>query len=194
MSKFSEYIRKIAAERFEDAKNTSDEKYYTKFMRLWDSFEVILEGYTRKATLPQCLESFSREFAKDFEYFAQRNELYEFYKYIFNRDIESISWVKGGVINIKVFQDYYQDGDWVYLISDSMKECVRISGKRYILVQQYYFPKNFNSFVFVLYQVRKNLFLEDESNPVENMEELVKASNMVLEEFLKFLYSHYEIV
>ena len=188
MIQIPDYVKPKILDFFERGRNTSDDDPYTKFMYMWESFIIFSEAYTHKDTVPQLLEDINMEFRPKFELFAEWNQISSFHKYVSTRILDKLKWMEWGIINTKIYLKYYEWKKWVYLRNDNVKECVRISDKMHIIAQKYNELKNFHSFLFSMYQIRKNMYVDRDEDPVEDVSELLSYANPALEEFLDSFY------
>lgn len=188
MIQIPEYVRPIILENLEKGKNTGNDQPYTKFMYFWHSLAFFSEAYTHKDSVPQALEYINMEFRPKFELFANSEQITKFYNYVSTRQLDKLKWTQWWIINTKIYLKYFEWKRWVYLRNDNVKECIRISDKMYIIAQQYNSIKNFHSFLFSMYQIRNNIFVDRDEDPVENLEELLSYANPAMEEFLDIFY------
>lgn len=202
-----DYVRKIINNWYDKA----DDRYYetndnmaefNKFIALWISFNAFYSNYAKKSSEEVNLLKIAKSFKDDFNLWSKGPEIKRFHKYINDREsglfIKTIKW---WIANIYTYKEAMKSLEKMTreqieeinkLEESNLYDWIKltwIEWPKWILVRKYTDQTDIKAFIFVLFQIRCNLF-HGEKDPSEEADQIVvKESVLALKAFLKNLYT-----
>lgn len=193
------YIKPLIRERYNKSEKEKD--VFNKFICLWISFNAFYSNCNDKDTEDEQIKFISDNFSS-FNKITESKEIKEFYNFINDRKLYLFAKFNKGLLNLLC---YKKNIDKIDLINDNEES---ILGKwdfeqatnfnwlilkwktasRNVLVRYYDDINNLNAFLFVLYQIRCNLFHGGKNAGNQDEKDVIEKAVPALKKFLERLF------
>ena len=196
------YIKPLIRERYH--KSEKEEDVFNKFICLWISFNAFYSNCNDNDTEDGQIRFISKKF-NYFDEITESKEIKEFYDFINNKKLPFFEKFNKGLVNLLCYKNYKKNNNKINLRNYNEKDILGTwyfeqatnfnwlilkwkTASRNVLIRYYDDINDLNAFLFVLYQVRCNLF-HGGKNPENQTEKyVIEKAVPALKKFLEELF------